>query len=188
MRSRSTEASPRPSPDAFGRPASSRRSTRFDVFVSFDTDHDKELCDRILAQSRMPGSGFRVMGASSRSTATEATQETTRRQIAKADQVIVICGEHTDASVGVFNELRAAQGEEKPYIMLWGRREVMCCKPQGARTTEGMFSWTRQILQDQLALNLRKAQEHEKTTAVARRCALLKGRPMDAEAQPPREP
>lgn len=189
MSSPANHASPLPSPPDPDpdRPTRARRSARFDVFVSFDTDHDGELCDRILAQSRMPGSGFVVSGASTRSAATEATRETTRRRIAKADQVIVICGEHTDASVGVFSELRAAQEEEKPYVMLWGRREIMCRKPQGARAAEGMFSWTRQILQDQLALNERKAQEHERTTAVARRLALQKGRPLDREAQPQNE-
>lgn len=176
------EAAPHPSPQDLERPARARRSSRFDVFVSFDTDHDGELYDRILAQSRMAGSGFKVLGASTRATATEATREATRRVIARADQVVVICGEHTDASVGVFNELRAAQDEKKPYFMLWGRRELMCRKPQGARAAEGMFSWTRQILQDQLALNERKAEEHARTAAVARRCALLKGRPVDPAA------
>jgi hypothetical protein len=159
----------------------------FDVFVSFDTDHDGELCDRILAQSRMPGSGFMVSGASTRSPATEASREMTRRRIAQADQVIVICGEHTDASVGVFTELRAAQENEKPYIMLWGRRGVMCCKPEGAPTADGMFSWTQQILQDQLAFNERKARGHAKTAAAARHCALQKGVRSMPGVQPPQE-
>ena len=188
MNSRPNEAAPPTRPDASERSPRARRATRFDVFVSFDTDHDGELYDRILEQSRMPGSGFAVSGSSPRTPATDTTREATSRRIARADQVIVICGEHTDASVGVFSELRAAQEAGKPYFMLWGRREVMCCKPQGARAAEGMFSWTRQVLQDQLALNQRKAQEQAKTDAVARRCALLKGRPMDREAPSPPEP
>jgi len=158
-------------------PTRVRRSGGFDVFVSFDSEHDGELCDRILAESRMPGAGFTVLGASSRSPATEASQELTRRRIEKADQVIVLCGEHTDESLGVFRELKDAQRAEKPYVMLWGRRDVMCSKPQGARSADGMFSWTPQILQEQLALNQRRAIDSEKTAAVARRFALQKGRP-----------
>lgn len=161
------------------RPAGAQRSTRFAVFVSFDPDHDAELCERIMVQSRMAGSSFKVVGASPRSSATEATREATRSRIATADQVIVICGLHTGESDAMCGELRAAQEEQKPYVMLWGRRELMCCKPQGAPSAEGMFSWTRQILQDQLALNERKAQGDARTAAVARGFALLKGRPIE---------
>ena len=63
----------------------------------------------------------------------------------------------------VFAELRIAQEEQKPYFLLWGRREIMCTKPTGAKSSEGMYSWTSQILQDQITLTTRKA--HWKTTA-----------------------
>jgi len=127
------------------------------VFVSFDVEHDGELYELLLADSKAPGSGFAVLGGSERLTATDALCPRVRRRIRDAGQVIVICGEHTDASMGVFGELREAQEERKPYFLLWGRREMMCTKPIGAKTAEGMYSWTRQILQDQIAQTFRKA-------------------------------
>lgn len=127
------------------------------VFISFDVEHDCELYERLVAQSRAPGSGFAVLGGSERATASDARSARARRRIAQADQVIVICGEHTDESIGVFDELRSAQEEDKSYFMLWGRRDTMCTKPMGAKRTEGMYSWTRQVLQEQLALTYRKA-------------------------------
>ena len=127
------------------------------VFVSFDVENDGELYERLFAQSRSPSSGFIVSGGSERPTDTEFCNERVRRRIREADQVIVICGKHTEASTLVGAELRIAQEEQTPYFLLWGRREIMCTKPIGARPADGMYSWTGQILQDQIALTLRKA-------------------------------
>jgi hypothetical protein len=44
-----------------------------------------------------------------------------------------------------------------PRSLLWGRRENMCTKPMEAKPADGMYSWTRQILQDQISLALRTA-------------------------------
>ena len=115
------------------------------VFVSFDVEHDKELYERLLAQSRAPGSGFSVLGGSERSTPTDVSNVRVRRRISEADQVIVICGEHTEASERVSAELRIAQEDGTPHFLLWGRREVMCTKPIGAKPAEGMYNWTRQL-------------------------------------------
>ncbi len=130
--------------------------TKIHVFVSFDIEHDGELYELLLAQSRAPSSGFAVLGRSDRSTSTDLSRERVRRRIRKADQVIVICGEHTKASTRVSAELRTAQEERTPYFLLWGRREMMCTKPVGAKPAEGMYSWTRPILQDQILLTSRR--------------------------------
>lgn len=129
------------------------------VFVSFDIEHDWDLYELLLAQSRNPSSGFSVLGGSERSSAMLAGS--VRRRIREADEVIVICGEHTEISTHVSAELRIAQEERTPYFLLWGRRELMCTKPIGAQRSEGMYSWTRQILQDQITLTLRKAAADE---------------------------
>jgi hypothetical protein len=131
--------------------------TQIQVFVSFDTEHDRELYELILAQSRTPGSRFTVSGGSERPSAEDVWSETVRRRIREADQVIVICGEHTEASASVGAELRITREEDTPYFLVWGRRGVMCTKPFGAKPAEGMYSWTRQILEDQIAFNLRNA-------------------------------
>lgn len=128
------------------------------IFVSFDIEHDEDLYEVLLAQSRTPASGFTVSGGSKRSSDTELESESLRRRIRESDQVIVICGKDTEASTCVSAELLIAQEERTPYFLLWGRREIMCTKPIGAKPAEGMYSWTRQILQDQIALTYRKAQ------------------------------
>lgn len=125
------------------------------VFVSFDVDHDRELCEALCEQSR--SHGFSVSSRSEPASATDAWYERVRRQIRDADQVIVICGEHTEASPNVAAELRIAQEEKTPYFLLWGRREIMCTKPMGARPADGMYGWTREILQDQIAITTRSA-------------------------------
>jgi hypothetical protein len=145
---------------------------KIQVFVSFDVDHDAELYNLLLAQSRAPGSGFAVSGGSERPSAADVFGEKVRRRIREADQVIVICGQHTEESARVGAELRIAQEERTPYFLLWGRREVMCTKPIGAKTAEGMYSWTRQILEDQLAFTLRSNRADE--TAEALRSASRK--------------
>ena len=127
------------------------------VFVSFDLEHDAELYELLLAQSRNPGSGFTVSGRSERSAAADASCDKERRRIREAAQVIIICGEHTETSARVSVELGIAQQEGIPYFLLWGRRNSMCTKPVGAKPAEGMYSWTRQILQDQITFTSRKA-------------------------------
>ena len=131
------------------------------VFVSFDLEHDAELYELLLAQSRNPGSGFTVSGRSERSAAADASCDKERRRIREAAQVIIICGEHTETSARVSVELGIAQQEGIPYFLLWGRRNSMCTKPVGAKPAEGMYSWTRQILQDQIAYTVRKARSDE---------------------------
>ena len=136
--------------------------SKTNVFVSYDTDHDGELYELLLSESRASCSGFGVSGASDRVPSTVVGSESARRQIREADQVIVICGEHTEASVRVSAELRIAHEEGTPYFLLWGRRDIMCTKPIGAKPSEGIYSWTRQILQDQIAFALRNARADTK--------------------------
>lgn len=136
--------------------------SKVQIFVSFDTEHDGELYDLLLAQAGTPGFDFAVSGGSARSTASDTWSEGARVPIREADQVIVICGEHTEASTRMGAELRIAREEQTPYFLLWGRREMMCTKPIGAKPSEGMYSWTREVLQDQITLTLRNARHDAK--------------------------
>jgi len=131
--------------------------SRIDVFVSFDLDHDRELYDLLRAQSEAPLSGFGVSGGSEPLSTADLWGEAARRRIREADQMVVICGEHTGDSMRVSDELRTAHEERTPYLLLWGRREIMCTKPAGAKPSEGMYSWTLPILQDRMAFTLRSA-------------------------------
>ena len=125
------------------------------VYVSFDIDHDRELYERLLTQAR--GSGFCVSGESELVSSYDCWAERARRRIREADEVIVICGEHSEASQGMSAEIRIAQEEKTPYFLLWGRGGAMCTKPIGAKSAEGMYKWTREILEDQVAIALRWA-------------------------------
>jgi hypothetical protein len=131
------------------------------VFVSFDFESDGELFEELRTQSG--SAGFAVLGCSDRYTATDVWNERARRRIRNADQVIFICSEHTEASASMSNELRIAQQEKTPYFLLWGRREIMCTKPLGAKSAEGMYIWSQQVLQDQIAI----ASRSTRTDAIA---------------------
>jgi hypothetical protein len=127
------------------------------VFVSFDLENDGELYERLREDSRTSNSSFTVSSGSRRSPVLDACSESARRRIREADQMIVICGEHTKTSMRVGAELLAARQENTPYFLLWGRREAMCTKPIGARSDDGMYSWTKRIVEDRIAAILRKA-------------------------------
>ena len=120
------------------------------VFVSFDLEHDEQLYEQLLGQSGTAASGFEVVGSSDRLTDAGQERHRLRQRIREADQVIVICGEHTVDSLGVCAELRIAGEERTPHILLWGHRETMCTKPIGAEPAEGMYSWTPEILKERL--------------------------------------
>ena len=131
------------------------------IFMSFDRDNDEDLHDLLLEQSRTQCSGFEISARSEAATMTDRWDEKVRRQISEVDEVIVICGEHTASSVRVSTELRVAQEEQKPYFLLWGRREGMCTRPVGSKRDDSMYSWTWEILQDQIITTLRDAQPRE---------------------------
>jgi hypothetical protein len=131
------------------------------VFLSVDVDHDQDLGDLLFEQSRRGGSGFVVTGRSGAGMVTDRWCEGVRRQIREADQVIVICGEHTQDSMRMDAEIRIALEEEKPYFLLWGRRERMCTMPARVMRAGCMYSWTWQILLRQIADTLRNARPLE---------------------------
>jgi hypothetical protein len=124
------------------------RGERTQIFLSFDLDHDRDLHDRLLAESK-DGTEFSIAGQSDRSPAPEC-EARVRAQIAGVDAVIVICGEHTDENPRVAAELRITREEKKPHLLLWGRRERMCKKPAGARPDESMYGWTPENMRRQL--------------------------------------
>jgi hypothetical protein len=131
------------------------------VFLSYDVDYDADLGDRLSEQSERGGSGFHVAGRSEAGAMTGRWHEGVRRRVRAADEVIVICGEHTAASDRMSAELRIAQEEQKPYLLLWGRRERMCSMPVGVARTACMYAWTRETLSNRVAQTLREARPLE---------------------------
>ncbi len=138
------------------------------VFLSFDLRHDQDLHDRLLAESKL-GSSFSIASRSEPGNPGPESDERVRARIAAADAVIVICGEHTDESVGVGSELRIAQEQDKPSLLLWGRRERMCKKPASARNADSMYSWTADTLRSQIQVVLRAGRPREVPEHLRRR-------------------
>lgn len=126
--------------------------TRTRIFLSFDPENDADLAALLRTQASRPGSSFEIAAQARGGSSSEAA---VRSEIESADQVVVICGAHTHESIKVASDLGIAQAVSTPYLLLWGRREVMCKKPVGARPDDVMYSWTREILEDRIAWILR---------------------------------
>jgi hypothetical protein len=152
-------------------------SEQIRVFVSYDREHDADLHDRFVEEASRSTTGFEIPARSEATTMTDLWDEGLRRDIREADEVIIICGEHTDCSERVGTELRIAREEERPYFLLWGRRELMCTKPATAKPAEGMFSWTWEILQSQIFTIHHAAQSNERWAELRRAKATPKSRP-----------
>ncbi len=125
------------------------------VYMSYDLEHDQDLHDLLVTHSRSCSS-FTIAHRSEAGAMSEQWDARQRSRIEGADEVIVICGEHSDDSPRMSAELRMAQAQDKPILLLWGRRSCMCKKPLGAKPEDGMYSWTREILQEQVQATLRR--------------------------------
>jgi TIR domain len=131
------------------------------VFLSYDVEHDGDLCERLCEQSHKGGSGFFVASQSDGGEMTERWHQEMERRVRLADEVIVICGEHTSQSDRMNAELAAAREENKPCLLLWGRRDRMCTMPFGVGRTACMYTWTWDVLVRQVAQAIRDARPLE---------------------------
>jgi hypothetical protein len=131
------------------------------IFLSFDVDHDTDLGDLLFEQAQRRGSGLQITSRSEAGGMTTRWHTGLRRRLREADEVIVICGEHTAKSDRMNAELRIAQEELKPYLLLWGRRERMCSMPIGVKRTACMYVWNRDTLMHLVTQTLRDARPVE---------------------------
>ena len=116
------------------------------VFTSFDFDNDQDLRNLLVGQAKNPDSPFDLADWSVKEPMTGDWKAKVRERIRKVDQVIVICGEHTDTAIGVSAELVIVQEEKKPYFLLKGRANKTCVKPKATKDTDKIYSWTWDIL------------------------------------------
>lgn len=112
------------------------------VFISFDFDYDEDLRNLLVGQAKNPDSPFELADWSIKEPMTGNWKDKARARIRSVDQVIVMCGEHTDAATGVSAELTIAQEEKIPYFLLWGRSEKTCKKPKSAKDGDKIYKWT----------------------------------------------
>ncbi|MEW6411869.1 MAG: TIR domain-containing protein [Candidatus Zixiibacteriota bacterium] len=119
------------------------------VFISFDYDHDLDLKNLLVGQSKNEDSPFEVYDLSIKEELSEDWKKKARTRIKGCDVVVVICGEHTDTASGVSAELKIAQEREVDvdYFLLWGRKDKTCKKPKAATAADKIYKWTWDNLQ-----------------------------------------
>lgn len=112
------------------------------AFISFDFDHDEDLRNLLVGQSKHPDAPFEIKDRSLKEPLTGDWKEKVRRRMDNVDLVIVICGEKTNSAAGVSAELTIAREANKPYFLLWGRSEKACVKPANALQADKIYKWT----------------------------------------------
>ena len=112
------------------------------VFTSFDFDHDADLKNLLVGQSKNSDTPFELADWSVKEAMSGDWKEKVRTRIKGVDQVIVICGEHTDTATGVSAEIKIAQEEKIPYFLIKGRAEKTCKKPTAAKDSDKTYKWT----------------------------------------------
>lgn len=111
------------------------------VFISFDYDHDATLKEFLVGQAKLDDSPFEITDHSIK-VASPDWKDKARTAIRRADQVIVICGLHTDTATGVNAEIRIARDETIPYFLLAGYKDGENKKPTAALDSDKMYKWT----------------------------------------------
>ena len=112
------------------------------IFTAFDFDNDEDLRNLLIGQSRNQDSPFEMADWSVKEAMTGDWKEKVRKRIRVVDQVVIMCGEHTDRATGVSAELKIAQEEGKAYFLLYGRSSKTCKKPKSAKSCDKMYEWT----------------------------------------------
>jgi hypothetical protein len=114
------------------------------VFISFDFDHDADLKNLLVGQSKNPDSPFELADFSVKEPISGDWKSKVRSRIKGCDLMIVICGEKTDKATGVSAELRIAQEKDIdiPYFLLWGRSGKTCVKPTAVKSGDKIYKWT----------------------------------------------
>lgn len=112
------------------------------AFISFDFDHDEDLRNLLNGQAKYPDSPFEFADWSVKEPMTGDWKAKVKDRIGRTDQMIVICGEHTDSATGVDVELKIAQEKNMPYFLLHGRADKTCKKPKVAKSGDKIYEWT----------------------------------------------
>lgn len=112
------------------------------AFISFDYEHDQDLKNLLVGQSRHPDTDFEIVDMSIKEAIATNWRDHARTRIKGCDIVIVICGEHTCNAMGVSAEINMAREESVPYFLLYGRADKNCTKPPAALSGDKMYRWS----------------------------------------------
>jgi hypothetical protein len=125
-------------------------ATKVPVFISFDYDHDDDLKLLLVGQAKHDDSPFSIEDWSIKEPSSD-WKEKARTRIKRVDQVIVMCGKHTDTATGVNAEIGIARDEKKQYFLLAGRADGGNKKPTAALGSDKMYKWTWENLKTLIA-------------------------------------
>jgi len=120
--------------------------TKARIFTSFDFEHDEDLRNLLVGQSRNPDSPFEMVDFSVKAAMTGDWKSQVRVRIKSVNQAIILCGEYTDRATGVADELNIIREEGKPYFLLRGRANKECKKPHSACYSDKIYDWNWQNL------------------------------------------
>lgn len=120
------------------------------LFLCFDADRDDDLRALFARQCQTPGSTFDVVDWSRQESPHAGWEQKLRTRLGGVDAVVVLCGEETHAAANVGRELDIAQTEQKPYVLVWGRRSASCTRPSGARADDHFYAWSGSVLAEQI--------------------------------------
>lgn len=112
------------------------------IFISFDYDNDEDIKILLAGQAKLADSPFDFTDASVKEHLSGDWKEKVKRRMQNCDQVIILCGQHTDTASGVFAELQIAQELRKPYFLLNGRTDKTCYGPTCAYGNDKIYNWT----------------------------------------------
>lgn len=116
--------------------------SRVPCFISFDFDHDEDLRNLLVGQSKHTDSPFNIADWSVKEPIDNNWKEKVRGRIKRANCMIVLCGQYTNNAKGVDVELNIARSEGLPYFLLWGRKDEQCRKPNAAASSDKIYKWT----------------------------------------------
>jgi hypothetical protein len=112
------------------------------AFISFDFDHDEDLRNLLVGQSKHPDTPFEISDWSLREPFAGDWQSKVRQRIRPTDLTIVVCGFYTHTAEGVATELALTRLENKPYFLIAGRASGICTKPTNALASDKLYNWT----------------------------------------------
>lgn len=112
------------------------------VFISFDYDSDSDLKRLLVGQAKNPDTPFEISDWSVKEHISGDWKKKVKSRLTRVDQMVIICGHHTNAAAGVAAEVELAQDERLPYFLLHGRANGTVYKPKTARSTDKIYDWT----------------------------------------------
>jgi hypothetical protein len=121
--------------------------TKTRVFISYDYDHDLDLKNLLVGQSRHANSPFYIEDWSIKHE-TPGWKADARKRIRRSRVVIAICGQYTHTAVGVAAEIAIAREENVKYHLLRGRKNGTVRRPGGTSWLwDTIQPWTWDSLQ-----------------------------------------